>query len=66
MCVVRYRHLGPAHNLQGNSLIRMAVNFAETWQSCAFQLPDYTKGEIYSPLLSLFMNNDRYIIFLRC
>ena len=38
----------------------MATNFAETWQSCAFQLPDYTKGKIYSALLSLFMNNERF------
>ena len=57
--MVQYRHLSPAHILLGNG---MAVNFAETWQSCAFQLPDYTKGETYSHLLSLFMDNDRYHI----
>ena len=36
--------------------IKMAANFAETWQNCAFEDEEYAKGSAYTNVLSILTN----------
>ena len=33
--------------------IKMAANFAETWQTCAFEDEEYAKGDAYTNVLTI-------------
>ena len=36
--------------------IKMATNFVETWQNCAFEGEEYAKGGTYANVLSILTN----------
>jgi len=44
--------------IRGNGKTVMATNFVETWQTCAFQEPAYSKSEKYSAILSVLLEDE--------
>ena len=40
-------------------VIKMAANFAETWQACAFDDKEYAKSDVYSNILQVLVSSEQ-------